>query len=448
MATAFKAYWDRLKTDTETGGGHGKQAVPLRTADGDGPISLTLEDGSADVDIWFSPNTPRARPTQHQNEARPPDLDEVFKLIAGAKQAILFVVFEPGEPSIIDAVGAAQKANPALFVRGTVTVSKAAEDFAIAIKGDAPGSGSRKTSDSVQMVPADYRVIPATGIKDPISVWEKELNSAGFAITHSKYVVIDPFSDSCVVVTGSHNLGDQASYNNDENMVIIRGHRPIAEAYAANALDIYDHYAWRWWLAKDPQNTWTSLKPDDSWQNSYFDDNSSPIAAGAQFLVGGLSIGRRSPELQCRVAGPARDRHKKSFCSPERRAPLRLRRLADQATAREHRLARHWADEGVTGSMGEQTLFLIRHAEKPEDGQPGGVAMDGTADRRSLAPKGWQRAGCWPSCSRRLSGGKPFFLCRRRSSLLRPEVLMTLPPPRSAAKAVGPWKPCRPLQRS
>ena len=285
MATAFKAYWDRLKTDTETGGGHGKQAVPLRTADGDGPISLTLEDGSADVDIWFSPNTPRARPTQHQNEARPPDLDEVFKLIAGAKQAILFVVFEPGEPSIIDAVGAAQKANPALFVRGTVTVSKAAEDFAIAIKGDAPGSGSRKTSDSGQMVPADYRVIPATGIKDPVSVWEKELNSAGFAITHSKYVVIDPFSDSCVVVTGSHNLGDQASYNNDENMVIIRGHRPIAEAYAANALDIYDHYAWRWWLAKDPQNTWTSLKPDDSWQNSYFDDNSRPISPELNFWL-------------------------------------------------------------------------------------------------------------------------------------------------------------------
>jgi broad specificity phosphatase PhoE len=45
--------------------------------------------------------------------------------------------------------------------------------------------------------------------------------------------------------------------------------------------------------------------------------------------------------------------------------------------------------------MAQQTLFLIRHAEKPEDGQPGGVAMDGTADHRSLTPKGWQRAGCW-----------------------------------------------------
>jgi phosphatidylserine/phosphatidylglycerophosphate/cardiolipin synthase-like enzyme len=35
-------------------------------------------------------------------------------------------------------------------------------------------------------------------------------------------VVVDPFSDNCVVVTGSHNLGFTASYNNDENMAIIR----------------------------------------------------------------------------------------------------------------------------------------------------------------------------------------------------------------------------------
>ena len=45
--------------------------------------------------------------------------------------------------------------------------------------------------------------------------------------------------------------------------------------------------------------------------------------------------------------------------------------------------------------MARQTLFLIRHAEKPEDGQPGGVAADGTGDRQSLTPEGWQRAGCW-----------------------------------------------------
>jgi hypothetical protein len=98
-------------------------------------------------------------------------------------------------------------------------------------------------------------------------------------------VVIDPFTDGCVVITGSHNDGFQASYNNDENMAIIKGNRALAESYAANALDIYDHYAWRWWLAKSPQTAWTSLKADDSWQSSYFDDQSRPISPELSFWL-------------------------------------------------------------------------------------------------------------------------------------------------------------------
>jgi phosphatidylserine/phosphatidylglycerophosphate/cardiolipin synthase-like enzyme len=285
MADAYKKYWDRLQADTEAGDGKGKQAAPLRTADNEGAVHVDLEDGSGTVDLWFSPNTPKARAKSHASEQTPPDLQEVFDLIAGAKQAVLFVVFEPGEPSIINAVAKAQDANPALFVRGTVTVAKAAQDFAVAIKSDADGDGQGANLPKGQKVPVDYRVIPATAIKDPVAVWEKELNSAGFAITHSKFVVIDPFSDGCVVVTGSHNLGYQASYNNDENMAIIKGHRGIAEAYAANALDIYDHYAWRWWLAQDPKKAWTSLKTDDTWQASYFDTEGRPKSPELNFWL-------------------------------------------------------------------------------------------------------------------------------------------------------------------
>ena len=99
-------------------------------------------------------------------------------------------------------------------------------------------------------LPEDYRVIRAQGItaNDAFGQWEKELNQAGHAIIHDKIVVVDPFSDNCVVVTGSHNFGYAASYNNDENMAIIHDHRAIAEAYAAHCLDVYDHYAWRYWL--------------------------------------------------------------------------------------------------------------------------------------------------------------------------------------------------------
>jgi hypothetical protein len=137
MAAAYMDYWNKLKADTTDG--RGRQAVALRNADANGPTRIDLEDGSGTVDLWFSPNTPRARARSHEDEATPPDLAEVFKLIAGAKQAILFVVFEPGEPSIIEAIAKAQKANPALFVRGTVTVARAAEDFAVGIKSNVKG---------------------------------------------------------------------------------------------------------------------------------------------------------------------------------------------------------------------------------------------------------------------------------------------------------------------
>ncbi|HUB11133.1 MAG TPA: phospholipase D-like domain-containing protein [Acetobacteraceae bacterium] len=285
VAAAYTRYWTNLATDTQAGDGEGKQLAALRDADASGPVHVALEDGSGTVDLWFSPTTAHARPKNHAGEATPPDMQAVFDLIAAAKQAILFVVFEPGEPSIIDAIAAAQKANPALFVRGTVTVARAAEDFAVGIRNNAQGDHDGTAFDSGQKIPIDYRVIPAEGVNDPVGVWEKELNKAGFAVTHSKYVVIDPFTDGCVVVTGSHNLGFQASYNNDENLAIIRGNRSLAESYAANALDIYDHYAWRWWLAKDPASAWTSLKTDESWQDTYFDAGSNPISPELSFWL-------------------------------------------------------------------------------------------------------------------------------------------------------------------
>ena len=50
-------------------------------------------------------------------------------------------------------------------------------------------------------------------------------------------MVIDPLSPDCVVLTGSHDLGYRASYTNDENLLFIRGHQSVAEAYAVHVMD-------------------------------------------------------------------------------------------------------------------------------------------------------------------------------------------------------------------
>jgi phosphatidylserine/phosphatidylglycerophosphate/cardiolipin synthase-like enzyme len=117
----------------------------------------------------------------------------------------------------------------------------------------------------------DYRAIPAGSLTkdDAFGAWEGELYKYGHAIIHNKIVVIDPFSDNCTVITGSHNLGYRASSNNDENMVIIRGHRGLAQAYACHVLDVDDHYAWRYWLHKYPERFGKPLREDEGWQDNY-----------------------------------------------------------------------------------------------------------------------------------------------------------------------------------
>ena len=45
--------------------------------------------------------------------------------------------------------------------------------------------------------------------------------------------------------------------------------------------------------------------------------------------------------------------------------------------------------------MPEQTILIIRHAEKPEPGGDSGVDFTGAPDPRSLTVRGWQRAGAW-----------------------------------------------------
>jgi phosphatidylserine/phosphatidylglycerophosphate/cardiolipin synthase-like enzyme len=151
-----------------------------------------------------------------------------------AKEAILFLVFQPGSPSIVDKAAAAANNRKDLFVRGAATDPKAAQVYNTELihrAGESP-----------------VEVVPASAISDQFAFWQHELLKSGpdaHAIIHDKIVVIDPMSDDCVVITGSHNLGYRASYNNDENLLIVRGHKALAQAYAVHVLDIYDHYRFR-----------------------------------------------------------------------------------------------------------------------------------------------------------------------------------------------------------
>ncbi len=285
VASHYAAYWDQLEKDSAIGESEGSwQGKALRDWTRDHnerskQAPTALEDGSGTVEIMFAPSTTKLLNPKQPEE--PGDMARVFELIAGAKQAVLFLAFDPGNNSILDAAGRALADNPRLFVRGALTSTQRAANFKQALDNARKGDGGADLHVAVVGEPAhaakgqkaepDYRAIPAGSVSkdDAFGAWEAELYSAGHAIIHDKIVVIDPFGPDCVVVSGSHNLGYRASSNNDENFVIVHGHRALAEAYACHVLDVYDHYAWRYWLAQQPEKFGRPLQPDDTWQERY-----------------------------------------------------------------------------------------------------------------------------------------------------------------------------------
>jgi phosphatidylserine/phosphatidylglycerophosphate/cardiolipin synthase-like enzyme len=248
VAARYMAYWKKLQADeTVHEAGSPFQDAPLRTFDGTGK-DLSLDKGTDDASTltsYFSPCTPKQRSkAKGKAEPIPVDMKDLRDRVMAAKNAVLFLAFIPGTPSITEFAAAAQKANKGLFVRGCVTSPDAAGNFYYDLKGTSPPKKQKGVKSPA--APQDARVISAQALGKTVPEgWQAELLKAGFAITHDKIVVIDPFADDCVVVTGSHNLGYQASYNNDENLVMIEGNKKLAMAYATHVLDVYDHFSWR-----------------------------------------------------------------------------------------------------------------------------------------------------------------------------------------------------------
>jgi phosphatidylserine/phosphatidylglycerophosphate/cardiolipin synthase-like enzyme len=297
VAARYLSYWKTLKADEQAvEANKGKfQGAPMRDFDSTGK-QITLDKGDKDSEStltsYFSPNTPSARSTAKKkagNEMMPVDMKDLSARVMAAKHAVLFLAFIPGTPSITEFAAAAQKANKDLFVRGCVTSPDAAGNFRYDLKGTSPPKTKLMKGQKKAPPQEDPRVIAATALaKGSVPEgWKPELLKAGFAIIHDKIVVIDPFDDeNCTVVMGSHNLGYQASYNNDENLAMIKGNKKLAMAYATHVLDVYDHFAWRWSVRKGEKGYDATLKSSpDEWLNWYFDADGNIKTAQLKFWM-------------------------------------------------------------------------------------------------------------------------------------------------------------------
>jgi len=291
VAERYLTYWEELKKDTKAAKKDATklQAKALRDLNAKSKTIDLGKDGT--WTSWFSPNTPKLRASNTKNEKTPPDMQEVQKLMHEAKEAVLMLAFYPGSPCLTNWAADVQKSKPDVFVRGCVTHISAAEGFYYQLHGMTPPKLTKEEKDKgvKKVYKQDGRVFAARALDEKTvpEGWIEEILSAGFAVIHDKIVVIDPFSDDCVVIMGSHNLGHRASYNNDENLAIIRGNRKLAEAYASHVLDVYDHFAWRYRLSQgkvDPNAGYLKTDPN-AWQDVYFDADGKIKVAQLRFWL-------------------------------------------------------------------------------------------------------------------------------------------------------------------
>jgi phosphatidylserine/phosphatidylglycerophosphate/cardiolipin synthase-like enzyme len=252
VAQLYREQWDLLKD----------ASPPALDPAGFPPELISANDtshsfsvGSAKVTVWFT----------RTSDGR--DMDALRELIASANDSILFLMFTPGKQGLHTPAG--QRANDGIYVRGVVSTL-----------GNEKGDSDKNVLD-VQLVSSDkkykpdhYTVVQPQGTGVALGPWIAEvtrrnfLAQIGHAIVHSKVLVIDALSNDPIIVTGSHNFSAPASEKNDENLVIIRGHKKLAEAYAVYVMAVYQHYRYRSYIREtlaQGKTPWSYLDDNDQW---------------------------------------------------------------------------------------------------------------------------------------------------------------------------------------
>ena len=285
VAGAFLDYWHRMRADELAvpvpfgqSMSANQQSLRLRK-DNEQPAEVRLPNGAA-VQLWFSPNMQR----RTKGTKTPPDLQEVYRRMRLAKDAILFLAFYPaqrGADSIIgEAIGIGRN-DGRLIVSGAVSSAQAMPNYVPRDRGDPDDPDDDDPGRSpTTFFEGNVAIVRASRIDDRALLADfgaEKLVAKGNvgAIIHDKLVVIDPLSPDCTVVLGSHNQGFKASYCNDENLVIVTGDQALAEAYAVHILDVIDHYRFRAIQAErqaQGRRRWSGfLDGDDSWLEDYVD---------------------------------------------------------------------------------------------------------------------------------------------------------------------------------
>jgi len=105
---------------------------------------------------------------------------------------------------------------------------------------------------AIRKIQALPNVVIAIGNRIPLNGFDRWLgeidritNPVNVHWIHLKFMLVDPLSNDPTVVTGSANFSDASTSTNDENMIVIKGNRRVADIYFGEYMRLYSHYSFR-----------------------------------------------------------------------------------------------------------------------------------------------------------------------------------------------------------
>ena len=254
VAQAFKDYWDRLNEDPEVGAEYrdaNMEAIPVPP------------------DPWKSGTTVVFSP-------RGTNLDslEWYADVASKAKKGLFMTFAFGM----------HKSFKDVYMQDDDILRMALLETAV----NSPKNAEQDKKD-IQTLRNRPNVVVAIGNRIATNAFDRWLwemaqvkNDVHVRWIHTKYMLVDPLGATPVVISGSANFSKASTEANDENMLVIRGDKRIADIYFGEYMRLYTHYAFReavkWAMEKEKLGKPQDWKPqylinNDSWMKDYFNPN-------------------------------------------------------------------------------------------------------------------------------------------------------------------------------
>ncbi len=262
------------------------------TAKGGTGWSKTVSVGDAGIRLFFSPESGKPGETDSIS------IETIVQAVHGAHSSVVFCLFTPTDKELRDACFAVGDAGKMMFglvnhIAQKVPETKPTSTGKIPADQIAALEIYHRSRDKKDVIDAEYfdpNAVPA-GFDVEMNLFPGERPpSYPPVIIHHKFIVIDAETDSPTIYTGSANMSGNSVFNNDENLLEIKGSPRLARIYLAEFMRLYEHYRARArYIAfkksgASASNAGFALAKDRRWANAHYKPGTPEYRARVRML--------------------------------------------------------------------------------------------------------------------------------------------------------------------